>query len=144
MIAVVRAETYYTPPHTMPRDAWAGVPGAELVYRWIVYRLGRRPPLPDGPVPDVPPVYARVDHNRWLAECVCGSAAVVSPVDPRWGCTECGYGWITMILPSAEEVPVIEAALMAIPQPHLRMWWHPDDPANPNPPVPAGPGPVVP
>lgn len=67
------------------------------------------------------------------------------PDRPPVGCTECQYGWITMVVPSADEVPVIEAALMTIPQPHLRMWWHPSDPANPNtpPPIPPGePGPV--
>ncbi|MET7914468.1 hypothetical protein ABZU45_00755 [Streptomyces avermitilis] len=131
-IAVVRAETYYVPPRPLPANAWAGVPGAELVYRWIDARMGRRVPLPEGTVPDVPPVYAHVDANRWLAPCVCGSAAIVSPVDPRWGCTECGYGWVQMIVPTAEEIAAIEAELLKIPQPHLRFWWSPDDPANPD------------
>lgn len=130
-IAVVRAETYYLPPSPLPRDAWANVPPAELVFTWIEYRMSRRVQLPEGTLADMPPVYARVDANRWLAECVCGSAAVVSPADPRWGCTECGYGWAAMNVPTAQEVAAIEAELLKEPKPHLRFWWNPADP-NPN------------
>ncbi|MCX4974210.1 hypothetical protein [Streptomyces sp. NBC_00620] len=131
-IAVVRAETYYLPPPRLPQDAWADVPGAELIYRWIEERMGRRVPLPEGTLDGVPPVYARVNQNRWLADCVCGSAAIVSLVDPRWGCTQCGYGWATLVVPTAEETAVIEAELLTIPQPHLRNWWNPLDPNNPD------------
>jgi hypothetical protein len=138
-IAVVRAETYYMPGRPLPPDAWADVPPAELVYHWIEYRMGRRVPLPEGTLDGVPPVYARVDGNRWLAECACGSAAVVSPTDPRWGCTECGYGWVAMVVPTAEEVAAIEAMLAQIPRPHLRMWWNPDDPHPNNPNRPPAP-----
>ncbi|MFJ6566420.1 hypothetical protein ACIQNU_03310 [Streptomyces sp. NPDC091292] len=140
-IAVVRAETYYLPPRPLPPNAWTGVPGAELVYHWIEYRMGRRVPLPDGTLTDVPPVYARINQNRWLADCVCGSAAIVSPVDPRWGCTECGYGWVAMVVPTAEEITTIERELLLIPQPHLRNWWNPGDPNDPTRPVPPVPDP---
>lgn len=131
-IAVVCAETYYVPSRPLPSNAWAGVPGAELVYRWIEYRMGRRVPLPAETLTGVPPVYARINQNRWIGDCVCGSAAVVSPDDPRWSCTECGYGWVLMVVPTAEERAGIEAELMAITQTYLRNWWHPDDPANPD------------
>lgn len=142
-IAVVRAETFYLPPPPLPRDAWADVPGAELIYRWVEARMGRRVPLPDSTLDDEPPVYARVNQNRWLADCVCGSAAIVSPVDPRWGCTECGYGWVAMVVPTADEIAVIEASLILIAKPHLRNWWNPLDPNNPDrpPEPPADPGP---
>ncbi|MEV3855145.1 hypothetical protein AB0J38_12565 [Streptomyces sp. NPDC050095] len=62
---------------------------------------------------------------------MCGSAAIVSLADPRWGCTECGYGWVPLTVPTPVEVAAIEQQLMTIPQPHLRNWWHPGDPANP-------------
>ncbi|WP_326808184.1 hypothetical protein OHB04_22865 [Streptomyces sp. NBC_01775] len=141
---VVRAETYYIPPRQLPPDAWANVPGAELVFRWIEYRLHRRVPLPDSTLTDVPPVYARVNQNRWLADCVCNSAAVISPADPRWACTECGYGWVDMIVPAPEEVTAIEQQLLTIPQPHLRDWWNPADPNPFNPSRPPDPPPSVP
>lgn len=143
-IAVVRAEKYYIPPRPLPANAWAGTPAAELVVLWIEHRTGRRVLPPEGTLTDVPPVYARVNQNRWLADCVCGAAAIVSPADPRWACTECGYGWVEMIVPTGEETAAIEAQLLTIPQPHLRNWWNPDDPnpANPNPrpPEPEEPG----
>jgi hypothetical protein len=130
-IAVVRAETYYLPPRPLPTDAWKDVPPAELAYHWVEFRTGRRVPLPDGFVENAPPVFARVNQNRWCADCVCGSAAAISPQDPRWGCTECGYGWAPIIVPTKEEAAAIEAELLTIPQPHLRNWWNPDDPSNP-------------
>ena len=132
-IAVVRAETYYLPPRPLPADAWANVPGAELIYQWLEYRTGRRATPPADTLTDVPPVYARIDQNRWLGDCVCGAAAIVSPADPRYSCTECGYGWVLLVLPAAEEIAAIEADLVQIPQPHLRYWWNPDDPNPANP-----------
>ncbi|MFE0875346.1 hypothetical protein ACFW4X_10760 [Streptomyces smyrnaeus] len=132
-VAVVRAETYYLPPRQMPPDAWGDVAPAELVWRWMEHRVGRRLLPPADTLTDVPPVYARVNQNRWLADCVCNSAAVVSPADPRWACTECGYGWVAMIVPTPDEVAAIEQQLLAIPQPHLRDWWNPADPNPYNP-----------
>lgn len=131
-IAVVRAETYYLPPYPLPKNAWADVQPAELVYKWVEFRTGRRVPLPSDVLGDVPPVYARINQNRWVGDCVCASAAAISPDDPRWGCTECDYGWVPIIVPTEEEIAAIEAALLTIPQPHLRNWWHPDDPNNPD------------
>lgn len=132
-IAVVRAETYYVPPRNMPPDVWKDVPGAELVFRWVEHQMGRRVTPPDSTLEGVPLVYARVNQNRWLADCVCRSAAIISPSDPRWACTQCGYGWAAMVVPTAEEVAAIEAELMAIPMPHLRNWWNPADPDPMNP-----------
>lgn len=129
-IAVVRAETFYLPPPREPRDLWAGVPGAELVYRWIEYRMGRRVVLPEETVAQT--YYARINQNRWLVDCICGSAQVSSPVDQRAGCTECGWGWATVIYP--DDVAAVEASLMALPT-YLRNWWHENDPANPDAPI---------
>ncbi|PVD01352.1 hypothetical protein [Streptomyces sp. CS014] len=138
-IAVVRAETYYVPPpprRGQPPLDWSGVPAAELVYLWMEARMGRRLPLPTETVDET--YYAQINQNRWCALCVCGSAAIVSPTDPRFGCTECGYGWVTLIFP--EDVDTVEEQLLLEPRPHLRNWWHPDDPANPyDPPQPPPP-----
>jgi hypothetical protein len=130
-IAVARAETYYLPPPREPADLWDEVPGAERVFRWISYRMGRRVIIPDEPVEQT--YFARINQNRWLVDCVCGSAQYGSPVDQRAGCTECGLGWCTVIYP--DDVAAVEAAVMVEPRPHLRNWWHPADPANPVPPV---------
>lgn len=132
-IAVQRAENYYLPPYPMAPDAWAEVPGAELVYVWLEARTGRRIKRPDELLADEPVIWARINQNRWVADCVCGSAAIISLADPRWGCTECGYGWVTLIVPTLEEAAAVEAELMKIPRPHLRNWWQPSDPNPLNP-----------
>lgn len=137
-IAVVRAEAFYTPPPSQPADLWADVPAAELVWKWIEWRLGRRSVPPTGTVDDV--YYARINQNRWIAECSsCGSAQVVSPSDPRYGCTECGWGWCALIFPT--DPAAVEASLAAL-KPVYRNWWHPDDPANPDKPVVGDPEPL--
>ncbi|WP_330349566.1 hypothetical protein [Streptomyces sp. NBC_00582] len=123
-IAVVRAETFYLPPPRQPA-AWDEVPPAERVFRWAEHRQQRRL---------VPPVgyllgqqaYARINHNRWVADCPCGSAQVVTPADPRMACTECGLGWIRLVFP---EDPAAAEALIADELPHERNWWHDNDPA---------------
>jgi hypothetical protein len=130
-IAVVRAEKYYTPPPREPADAWASVPAAELVWRWMEYRTSRRLVPPEGDTGEVG--YARINQNRWIADCSsCGSAAVVSPTDPRFACTECQWGWVTLVFPA--DPAAVEAGLMAL-KPGLRNWWNDDDPANPYPPA---------
>lgn len=136
-IAVVRAETFYTPPPSMPADAWADVPAAQLVWRWYETRMGRRVTPPDGSVDDT--YFARINQNRWIADCSCGSAAVVSPTDPRYACTECGWGWCTLVFPA--DPASIEASLLAL-KPSLRNWWNPDDPNNPDRPIVGAPGPA--
>ncbi|MGW1609405.1 hypothetical protein ACWCQZ_08405 [Streptomyces sp. NPDC002285] len=125
-IAVVRAEAFYTPPPTQPEDLWADVPAAELVWRWYELRMGRRVVPPAEAVDET--YYARINQNRWIADCSCGSAAIVSPTDPRYACTECGWGWCTLIFPA--DVAAVEAALLPL-KPVLRNCWHPDDPTNP-------------
>ncbi|MFI2084313.1 hypothetical protein ACH43Y_28640 [Streptomyces rubiginosohelvolus] len=129
-IPVIRAETFYLPPpprRGQPPMDWSGVAAAELVYLYAEHRMGRRLTPPTEAVPDS--YFAQVNQNRWVASCVCGSAAVVSPTDARYGCTECGYGWATLVFP--EDVDAVEAGLLLEPRPHLRNWWHDDDPTNP-------------
>jgi hypothetical protein len=127
-IAVVRAETFYLPPPDQPANAWALVPAAELVWRWYEARMGRRVVPPEEAVDES--YFARINQNRWLADCSsCGSAAVVSPTDPRYACTECQWGWCALVFPA--DVAAVEASLMGL-RPGLRNWWHPDDPNNPD------------
>jgi hypothetical protein len=139
-IAVVRAEAYYTPPPRQPANSFDSIPVAERVFAWLSYRLGRRLSPPDGPVDQT--YYARINQNRWLADCICGAAQIVSPTDPRSACTECGWGWCTLLFP--DDVDAVEAALMSLP-PYLRNWWNDADPRNPNPPItdPQPPGPLA-
>jgi hypothetical protein len=42
----------------------------------------------------------------------CGSAAIVSPTDPRFACTECQWGWCSLVFPS--DVAAVEASLMGL------------------------------
>lgn len=138
VVPVVRAETYYLPPpprRGQPAQDWSQVPGAELVYLWLNYRMNRRMVPPEDFVLDALPVYARINQNRWLGDCPdCGNAAIVSVLDLRFGCTECGRDWVELIAP--EDVAAVEEEMLAIPQPTYRNWWHPDDPNNPDAPEP--------
>ncbi|MEU4348313.1 hypothetical protein [Streptomyces sp. NPDC023838] len=124
MIPVQRAETFYLPPPSMPPDAWILVAPAELVFRWVEQRTQRRLVMPDGFMIGQR-LFARVNHNRWVADCPCGSAQVVSPDDHRMACTECGYGWVRLIFP--DDPAAVEAAVED-ELPHLRNWRHEDDP----------------
>lgn len=141
VVPVVRAEAYYLPPvprRGQPAEDWSQIPGAELVYHWLNYKMGRRMVPPAEFVPDAPPVYARINQNRWLGDCAnCGNACIVSMVDLRFGCTECQRDWVALIVPADPEA--VEAEMLLIPQTYLRNWWHPDDPNNPTEP-PAEPG----
>lgn len=130
-IAVVRAETYYRPPTSLPADAWKAVPTALLVWKWVEARMSRRLVPPEGNVEQTP-YWARINQNRWVADCICRSAQIVSPNDPRFACTECGWGWVDVIFPT--DPAAVEASLMNQP-PYLRNWWHELDPANPAPPI---------
>ncbi|MFG2670857.1 hypothetical protein [Streptomyces sp. NPDC048445] len=135
--AIVQAETNYLPP--TPRRGqtaqdWSQVPGAELLYRWVETRFGWRVPVPVAFVPDDPGLYARIDDGRWVAECICGAAWIVSVLDPRFGCAECRRDWVPLIVP--DDIGAAEAEALAL----VRRWWfHPDDPRNPAQPVPEEP-----
>ncbi len=123
-IAVARAETFYLPPPDQPANAWALIPPAERVFRWVEARQGRRLVPPDGFLLGHR-VFARINHNKWVADCPCGSAQVVTPADPRLACTECGAGWFRLVFPAD---PAAAEAEVTDELPHLRNWWHPEDP----------------
>ena len=132
-IAVVRAETFYLPPPARRPEDWSMVPPAERVFRWAERRQQRRLVPPDGYLLGQQ-AYARINHNRWVCDCACGSAQVVTPADPRMACTECGLGWIRLVFP--EDVAAVETSV-ADELPHERNWWHPDDPSWDRPPPPS-------
>jgi hypothetical protein len=121
-VPVLRAETFYLPPPGMPPDAWQTVAPAERVFRWAEVRQQRRIPPPDGFVIGHP-LYARINHGRWVADCPCGSAQVVTPADPRMACTECRAGWFRLTFP---EDPAAAETSVAGLLPTEQNWWHPD------------------
>jgi len=133
-IPIVRAETFYLPTRPLPLDAWEHLPVAERAFAWLERRQQRRIVQPAGFVIGEQ-YYARVNHNRWIADCLCGSALVVSPDDPRYACPECGYGWVPVAFP--KDVAAVEDRLMRL-KPSARNWWHEDDPSNPDRPQPPG------
>lgn len=124
-IPVVRAEDFYTPPPSQPADAWSLLPPSERAVRWYEERAQRRLPRPTGVLLGVK-LYARIDAGRWIAECPCRSAQVVSPDDPRLMCVECLAGWFTVVFP--DDVTAAEASVADL-LPAARFWWHPDDEA---------------
>jgi hypothetical protein len=124
MIPVERAESFYLPPPDQPPDAWALIPAAERVFRWAELRQQRRLEAPGGFLLGHL-IYARINHNRWVADCPCGSAQVISPADPRFACTECGAGWFRLVVPADPEAVEAEVSDQL---PHERNWWNPDDP----------------
>lgn len=123
-IPVQRAETYYLPPPLQPADLWALVPPAERVLRWYELRMQRRIAIPSGILLGQQ-LYARIDSGRWVADCTCGSAQVITPTDPRFACPECGAGWFTVIFPAD---PSAAEAAVADQLPSEQWWWQPDDP----------------
>lgn len=125
-IPVQRAESFYLPPAPLPRTAWDLVPPAERAFRWVEHRAQRRLAMPAGVLVGQR-TYARINHNRWVVDCPCGSAQIASPADARTACTECGYGWVTVVFPA--DVPAVEAGLDHL-LPHERNWWHDEDPVR--------------
>jgi hypothetical protein len=97
-IPVQRTETFYLPPPHLPATAWDQVPPAERVARWYEHRVQRRIRLPVGHLIGQH-LYARINAGRWVADCPCASAQVVTPADPRFACVECGYGWAALVFP---------------------------------------------
>lgn len=122
-IPIQRAEAFYRPPTTLPGSAWDHVPPAERVWRWYENAAQRRLTPPAGVLLGEK-MYARINHGRWVADCVCGSAQIVTPLDPRFACPECGYGWAQILFPSNPEAAEAEVSPKA---PHERNWWHADD-----------------
>ncbi|MFJ4990074.1 hypothetical protein ACIP9H_40540 [Streptomyces sp. NPDC088732] len=121
----MRAEAFYLPPPTRRPDLWVAVPPAERVWRWYELKVQRRMQPPAGMLIGQR-TWARIDHNRWVADCPCQSAQIVTPADPRFACPECGNGWIEVVFP--EDVDAVEASV-ADELPHERNWWNADDPS---------------
>lgn len=134
---VQRAETYYLPPPSLPPTAWDLVPPAERVLRWYEQRMQRRLTVPAGTILGVT-LWARIDAGRWVADCPCRSAQIVTPSDPRFACPECGAGWFTVRFP--DDVAAAEAAV-AEQLPSERFWWQADDPNPWNQPADPAPSP---
>ncbi|MEU0716845.1 hypothetical protein ABZ498_06640 [Streptomyces lavendulocolor] len=124
---VRRAQDFYTPPPQLPADCWNTLPPAERVIAYIEQVQQRRLPRPEAELPG-PPLIARVDAGRWVAQCPqCASAQVVTPDDPRMWCVECQPdGWATVRFP--EDPASVETEVAALPS-RERFWWAEDDPA---------------
>jgi hypothetical protein len=142
--AVLRAADYYLPPPSLPADAWDLLAPAERIIAWYEQRVGRRLPRPSGLLFGHT-VYVRIDAGRWVADCPCGSAQVVSVTDPRMFCVECLTGWHQLIVPAD---PAAAEQAVAWQPAHARFWWQDGDTTSWNrPSPPAGekqPAPVEP
>lgn len=122
-VPVVRAEAFYLPPPGQRANTWDLVRPAERVWRWVELRQQRRLEPPAGFILGHR-IHAQINHGRWVADCPCGSAQIVTPTDPRMACTECGFGWAKLVFPGNPDA--VEAAVANL-LPHERNWWHPDD-----------------
>lgn len=70
-------------------------------------------------------VHAYVNHGRWVADCPCGGALIVSSREPWFWCTDCGnvandHKWRHVIFPRQKKL--IETVLMARPRSDNRNW----------------------
>ncbi|MFI8254074.1 hypothetical protein [Streptomyces filamentosus] len=126
-MAIVRAEDFYLPPPHLPPDHWAGEPPAMLAVRWYEERMQRRLRVGTGVILGQP-LYARINFGRWVADCTCMSAQVVTPADPRMWCVECGTGWWQLRFPA--DVAAVEEQLAGLPVDEQN-WWHTEDPTDP-------------
>lgn len=70
------------------------------------------------------PVSARIEHNRWLFDCVCGSGVAVHPDWPEARCMGEGCGRVYTHVTIPTERVAIERTLMERPAPVNRNW-HP-------------------
>ncbi|MGW2203425.1 hypothetical protein [Streptomyces sp. NPDC001774] len=124
---VARAEDFYQPPPRLPANAWDLVPPAMRAVRWYEEVQQRRITITAGGLLLGQPLYARINFGRWVADCTCMSAQVVTPTDPRMWCVECGTGWWQLKFPDDPEAAEQEMALLPVSE---RNWWHPDDPVR--------------
>jgi len=67
------------------------------------------------------PLVARVDYNRWIADCPCGSGVAAWPGRPSL-CFGCATRHATVVLPESEERAAIEAILGARAALQTRSW----------------------
>jgi hypothetical protein len=115
-------------PRNTPQPVRAA-PSAE----WTVAYLrdkGNQIPDPSGdPQGGDDPVLAYVNHGRWVAQCECMNAQLVTEADPRFYCVECfnvafAGRWRTVTFPA--EVPAIEVVLQERPE-RRRQNWEPGE-----------------
>ena len=70
---------------------------------------------------DARPIVARVNHGRWLVDCVaCGSGAGVDPDWPEARCFGCGAIYTSVVLPP--DRVAIETVLVKRPRLDTRNW----------------------
>lgn len=124
---IIRAEEFYLPPPHLPVDSWALLPPALRAVRWYEEKNQRRLPVTDGIVLGAQ-LRARINHGRWVADCTCGSAQIVTPADPRMWCVVCGTGWWQVAFPA--DVNAVEQTLLDLPVAE-RNWWAVDDVTDP-------------
>jgi hypothetical protein len=113
---------------TRPRNTPLPVKVAPDAEWTIAYMRGKGNQIPDpsgGPRGGDDPVLAYVNHGRWVAECECFSAQVVTEADPRFYCVECfnvafGGRWRTIIFPS--ETAEIGVVLAERPERKRQNW----------------------
>ncbi len=75
----------------------------------------------------VEPRKVRVHKGRWVIDCPCWGAQYACRTDHRHFCPDCcnrdaGGGWVPVIWPAPFEVELIEALLLARPDPATRNW----------------------
>lgn len=129
---ILTAEDFYLPPTSLPIDAWERVPPAERVLAWVEATGGRRfrravDQAGAKQVNATRPLQARIDAGRWIVQCECNSAQVVSKMDRHFWCVEClngdaGGDWRPVVFPP--NVEQLEAAMMALPISE-RFWYPP-------------------
>jgi len=71
------------------------------------------------------PVYARVEANRWIADCECGGAEVVTPADPAFFCISCmneGNRNRPRPIIFPDDASEVEDVLLARPEPDTRNY----------------------
>jgi hypothetical protein len=67
-------------------------------------------------------VAARVNHSRWIADCLwCDGALILRPGTPNFDCPTCDSAW-EVIWPSEETCVGIVRLLMMRPDPKNRNW----------------------
>jgi hypothetical protein len=81
--------------------------------------------LAGGPDGEIDPVYAVVNHGRWIAPCECAGAEVVDPEDPFFLCLTCFNekhdGRLrAVVFPAGHKQ--IEHALLERSDPRTRGW----------------------
>lgn len=93
---------------------------------------GNRIPDPAGdPQAGDEVVVAYVNHGRWVAQCECMSAQLVTAADQRFYCVECfnvafDGRWRAVTFPAPHELEEIEAVLELRPQ-RRRQNWEPGE-----------------